>query len=232
MEAKFDMKDLGLMHYFLGLEEWQEDDEIFLGQGRYATDILKRFRMQDCRPMITNWKKIDASDDKDVNPTLYRQIVGSLMYMVNTKPNICFTVNTLSQFMVELKRVHWTIGWFPGAVALSSAKAEYMAARIATCEAIWLRKLLVSLFMHKMDATKIYCDNQSCIKLSENPVFHDRAKHIDIRCHFIRDCVQRGAVQLQYVPTDEQVADILTKALWRAKFSNFREQMGMVENLF
>jgi len=67
--------------------------------------------MQDCRPMstpmITNWKKIDASDDKDVDPTLYRRLIGSLMYLVNTRPDICFAVNTLSQFMVEPKRAHW-----------------------------------------------------------------------------------------------------------------------------
>ena len=83
-----------------------------------------------------------------------------------------------------------------------------------------------------MEVTKVYCDNQSCIKLSENPVFHDQSKHIDIRCHFIKDCVQCGAVQLQYVPTRDQVAGILTKALGRAKFIQFREQMAMVENLF
>jgi len=83
-----------------------------------------------------------------------------------------------------------------------------------------------------MEATKVYCDNQSCIKLPENPVFHDRSKHIDICCHFIRDCAQRGAVQLQYVPIGEQVVDILTKVLGRAKFTQFKEQMGMVENLF
>eukprot|EP00253_Pinus_taeda_P019529 PITA_19529 len=58
-------------------------------------------------PMITNWKKIDASKDKEVDPTLYIQLIGSLMYLVNTKPDICFAVNTLSQFMVEPKRVHW-----------------------------------------------------------------------------------------------------------------------------
>eukprot|EP01018_Ginkgo_biloba_P017975 Gb_10802 [translate_table: standard] len=58
----------------------------------------------------------------------------------------------------------------------------------------------------------IYCDNQSCIKLSKNPVFHDRSKHIEIRYHFIRDYVQRGAVEIQYISTDEKVADILTKA--------------------
>eukprot|EP00253_Pinus_taeda_P014262 PITA_14262 len=109
--TEFDMKDLGQMHYFLGLEVWQQKDKIFLGQGRYATEILKRFRMQDCRPMatqmITNWKKIDASEDKDIDPTLYRQFIASLMYLVNTRLDICYVVNTLSQFMVEPKRAHW-----------------------------------------------------------------------------------------------------------------------------
>ena len=103
LEVEFDMKDLGLMHYFLRLEVWQKNGEIFLGQGRYALEILKRFRMQDCRPMatpmITNWKKIDASKDKEVDPTLYKHLLGSLMYLVNTKLDICFDVNTLSQLM-------------------------------------------------------------------------------------------------------------------------------------
>ena len=99
------------MHYFLGLKVWQQKGEIFLGQVRYVTKILKRFRMEYCRlmatPMITNWKMIDALEDKDVDPTLYRQLIGSLIYLVNNKPNICCTVNTLSQFMVEPKRAHW-----------------------------------------------------------------------------------------------------------------------------
>lgn len=111
LDAEFDMKDMGLMHYFLGLEVWQKNGKIFLGQGRYDLKILKRFRMQDCRPMATpmviNWNKIDASGDKEVDFTLYRQLIGSLMYLVNTRPDICFVINTLSQFMVEPKSVHW-----------------------------------------------------------------------------------------------------------------------------
>jgi hypothetical protein len=83
-----------------------------------------------------------------------------------------------------------------------------------------------------MAPTLIHCDNQSCIKLSENPVFHDRSKHIEIRYHSIRDQVQRGAVQLQYIPTDDQVADILTKALPRGKHVFFRDKMGLVRNTF
>ena len=78
--------------------------------------------------------------------------------------------------------------------------------------------------------TVIYCDNQSCIKMSENPVDHDRSKHIDTRYHYIRDMVQKGAVQLQYLSTDEQIADILTKPLTRVKFEYFRAKLGVVEN--
>eukprot|EP00253_Pinus_taeda_P001424 PITA_01424 len=88
-------------------------------------------------------------------------------------------------------------------VALSSSEAEYMAANTTSFEAIWLKKLLVNLFRRNMEATKIMCDSQSCIKLSENLVFHDRSKHIDIQCHFVRDCVQRGAIQLSYTPIGE-----------------------------
>ena len=117
-------------------------------------------------------------------------------------------------------------------VALSSAEAEYMVASTTSCEAIWLQKLLVNLLKEKMEATSVLCDNQSCIKLSENPVFHDRSKHIDIRCHFIRDCVQCGVVKLQCTPAGEQVADILTKALGKTKFVYFREKMGMIKNPF
>ena len=117
-------------------------------------------------------------------------------------------------------------------IALSSAEAEYMAASTTSCKAIWLRKLLLNLLKKRIEPTDIMCDNQSCIKLSKNLVFHDQSKHIDIRCHFIRDYVQRGAVQLQYTPTGEQVADILTKALSKIKFTYFREKVGMVENPF
>eukprot|EP00253_Pinus_taeda_P021416 PITA_21416 len=191
--------------------------------------------MEDCRPMatpmITNWKKIDASEGKDVDPTLYRKLIGSLMYLVNTRPDICYVVNTLSQFMVEPKSLSgftdadwagisvdrkstsgycFNIGsgmtsWCSRKqkfVALSSSEAKYMAASTASCEAIWLRKLFVNLFSRNMEATRIM------------------------------DSVQRGVVQLSYTPTGEQVADILTKALGRTKFDYFREKMGIVKTLF
>ena len=87
--------------------------------------------------------------------------------------------------------------------ALNKTEAVYVAACSANCEAVWLRKLLSNLFDLKLDATCIYCDNQSYVKLSENPVFHDKSKHIKIKYHHIRDMMQRGAVKLQYVAMDE-----------------------------
>ena len=80
-----------------------------------------------------------------------------------------------------------------------------------------------------LDTTVILCDNQSGIQFSENPVFHDRSKHIDIRYHFIWDMVQRGAVRLDHIGTDEQVTDILTKPLGKVKFLIFHENIGIVE---
>jgi hypothetical protein len=78
-----------------------------------------------------------------------------------------------------------------------------MVASLVSCEAIWLCKLLAGLFGQVLEHTVIYCDNQSCIKLSENLVFHDRSKHIEIKYHFIRDMVQKGAVKLQYISIDD-----------------------------
>jgi hypothetical protein len=115
-------------------------------------------------------------------------------------------------------------------VALSTAEAEYIALCVAVREAVWLRKLLADLFGHEMDSTIIHCNNQSCVKLSENHVFHDKLKHIDIKYHYIRDMVQRKAVHVHYPSTHEQVADVFTKPLAKTKFEYFHERLGLVEN--
>jgi hypothetical protein len=108
------------------------------------------------------------------------------------------------------------------------AEAEYIAACFASCEAICLQKLLTGLFDLEMEATLILCDNQSCIKMTENSVFHDKSKHIEIRYLYLRDMVQRGAIKLHYVSTNEQVADVLTKPLSCVKFEHFRDKLGIV----
>ena len=80
-----------------------------------------------------------------------------------------------------------------------------------------------------MDVTDIYFDNQSYIKVSEKLVFHDKLKHIEIKYHYIQDMVQRGVVNIQYVPTEEQVVDVLTKPLSHVKFEHFRDKLGVVQ---
>ena len=107
-------------------------------------------------------------------------------------------------------------------------EAEYIAACSARCEAIWLRKFLTGLFDLEMRETVILCDNQSYIKMTENHVFHDKSKNIEIRYHFIHDMVQRGALKIQYISTDEKVVDVLTKPLSHVKFEYFRYKLGLV----
>ena len=87
----------------------------------------------------------------------------------------------------------------------------------------------VDIFDLPLDATCIHCDNQSCVKLSKNLVFHDKSKHIEIKYHYIRDMVQRGLVKLQCVATEERIADVLMKPLARLKFEYFREKLGVLQ---
>ena len=110
---EFKMKNLGLMHYFLGVEVWQRSDEIFLSQGKYTVDVLRRFGMMDCKsmdtPMVSNLKKLHetASGTDPVDSTIYRQLIGSMLYLVHTRPDICFAVSALSRFMLDPRHVHW-----------------------------------------------------------------------------------------------------------------------------
>ena len=131
------------------MDVWQGIDGIFLGQGKYVVEILKRFGMMDCKalttPMASNLKLLSDASSDSVDATMYRQMIGSLIYLTNTRPDICFAVNsnTLSQFLTNPRHVH-----------------------------------LIA------------------------------AKHIEIKYHYIRDMVQRGAVNLQYVATEEHIADV------------------------
>ena len=125
------------------------------------------------------------------------------------------------------------ISWFSRkqtSVALSS-EAEYIAACMAARDAVWLRKLLAGLFGHMLEPTVIRCNNQSCVRMSVNPIHHDTTKHMEMRYHYVRDMVQRHAVELQFVPTDEQVANMLTKPLVRGKFEGFRKMLGIVDDV-
>jgi hypothetical protein len=197
-------------------------------------------------PMVTNLRKLHDSDSGSdlVDTTMYKKLIGSLMYMIHTRPDICYAVITMSQFMTELRQRHWVetkhisrylrgtitygmkytsngglflhgyadveqegssvdrkstsrycfslgsamISWSrrkQGSIAQSTTKAEYIASSDASKEAIWLKKLFYGLFGDKLETTVVHCDNQSCIKLTKYPIFHDRSKHIDMKYHYI-----------------------------------------------
>lgn len=103
-------------------------------------------------------------------------------------------------------------------VALSSYKAEFMAANAAACQALWLLSLIGELTGCTPKPMTLFVDNKSAIALMRNPVLHGRSMHIDTRFHFIRKCVERWQVKVDFVSTKEQRADILTKALTSVKF--------------
>eukprot|EP00253_Pinus_taeda_P027081 PITA_27081 len=204
LAREFVMKDMSLMHYFLGMEVWKKDGEVFVSQGKYANEILRKFHMEKCKPMQTplasNWRKEDATSG-EASKHVLRYLRGTSQYglwyrWIEGVKLQGFTDADWAGNPSDRKSTSGgifnlgsaAVSWYSRkqrSVALSSIEAEYMAASQAACEAIWMQKILVGLFGQSMDPTVIYSDNQSCIKLSENPVFNDRSKHINIWYHHL-----------------------------------------------
>jgi hypothetical protein len=291
MKKEFEMTDLGLMNYFLGIEVTQNDKGIFICQSKYARDVLKRFRMINCSPVSTpvavGTKLSREQNEMDFDSTIFRKLVGSLMYLTATRPDIMYGVSLISRFMDTPKNSHWQAGKrllryiagtmnhgilystsnnlqlvgytdsdFAGSiddrkstsgyafhlgtgvvawaskkqpiVTISSAEAEYVAGTSAACQAVWMRRILKDLMHNQEEPTTIYCDNKSTIALSKNHVFHKKTKHIDTRYHFIRELVNNGELILQHCRSNEQLADIFTKALAQDQFEYLREALGIV----
>ncbi|KAK2988263.1 hypothetical protein RJ640_003134 [Escallonia rubra] len=213
MVKEFEMTDMGLMAYFLGIEVKQGSNGIFISQSKYATEILKKFALEDCQPVDilvecgTKLTKEGAGklggscDDR-------KSTTGFVFYLGETT----FTWSSKKQPIV----------------ALSTCEAEYVAAASCVCHAIWLRKLLEELQQKQEDATKIYIDNKSAIALAKNPIHHERSKHIDTRFHFIREHVKEQEVELVHVKTHEQVADIFTKPLKADMFYYLQKKLGVM----
>ena len=116
-------------------------------------------------------------------------------------------------------------------MAQSSAEAEYISAAAAANQAIWLRKLLTDLGQNQADATVIWVDNKSAIAIAKNPVQHGRTKHINVKFHAIREAEKNGEVNLVHCCSENQIADILTKALSKAKFEELRSRLGVSKKI-
>lgn len=111
--------------------------------------------------------------------------------------------------------------------ATSSTEAEYYALHMATCEALWFHNLFEELGYPFTNPITIFCDNQSTIKLAKNGEYHARTKHIRVQYHQVRDALEANLIELKYVPTEEMVADGLTKPLPKSGHEKFIRMMKM-----
>ncbi|PNX60888.1 cationic amino acid transporter 1-like protein [Trifolium pratense] len=118
-------------------------------------------------------------------------------------------------------------------VALSSCEAEYIAASLSTCQAIWLKNLIEEISQDKCESVTLKIDNVSAINLAKNPIAHGRSKHIELRFHYLREQVSNGNLALMHCRSEEQVADLLTKAVTTQVFEKLRSEMGIetVDNM-
>ncbi|KAJ4716489.1 Retrovirus-related Pol polyprotein from transposon TNT 1-94 [Melia azedarach] len=262
MTKEFEMSDIRLMVYYLSIEVKQEEDEIFISQQRYTKEILKKFKMENCKlistPIKCRVKLSKHEEGEKVYSTFFKSLVGCLRYLTCTRPDILYATGLVSHYMETPTTMHFkaakmilrylkgttnfglfyscsdnfeligysdsdwagdtddpksTTGFvfFMGdtaftwmskkqpIVTLSTCEAEYVAATSCVCHAIWLRNLLKELRWSQEKPTKIYVDNKSAIALAKNPMFHDRSKHIDMRYHYIRECITRNDVHMEYV---------------------------------
>jgi len=114
-------------------------------------------------------------------------------------------------------------------VARSTAEAEYRALATVTCEVIWLLSLFKDLGLSTLAPARLKCDNQAALYLAANPVFHERTKHIEVDCHFIREKMQAGIIHPTYVPTRAQLADVFTKVVSVAQHSFLLSKLGVLD---
>ncbi|GAU46899.1 hypothetical protein TSUD_296780 [Trifolium subterraneum] len=213
------------------------DDLIYTGNnevmfGEFKQSMKNKFSMTDlvCSPIVPGNKLIRDENGKivDVYGKTYRDTSSS-----------CQKSHEISQgkstsgyvFMLGSSIISWS-SKKQAIVTLSTTEAEFVAAASCACQSIWLRRVLEQL-RQKQGCIKIHCDNSSSIKLSKNPVMHGRCKHIDARYHFLRDLTKENVVELVYCNTQDQVADVMTKALKLEAFCKFRDMLGIhdVHNL-
>jgi len=220
----------------------------------------------------------------------YQRMIGKFLYLTITRPDIAYTVQTLSQFLQRPKVQHWQaalrvlryiknqpsleilmssqkdmcltsfcdadwaacpntrrsitgyllklgeslISWKSkkqATVSRSSAEAEYRSLACLTAEIVWVTNLLKELGIKIKQPVSVFCDSKAAIQIASNPVFHERTKHIEIDCHFIREKIQQGLISTLYIPTKDQQADILTKALGRLQHDFLLSKLGVL-NVF
>jgi hypothetical protein len=292
MIQKFEMSMMGELKYFLGFQVKQLQEGTFISQTKYIQDILNKFGMKDAKPiktpMGTNGHLDLDTGGKSVDQKVYRSMIGSLLYLCASRPDITLFVCMCARFQADPKEVYLRAMkrimrylvytpkfglWYPkgstfdlieysdadwagckidrksklgtcqflgrslvswaskkqNSVALSTAEAEYIAAGHCCAQLLWMRQTLRD-YGYKLSKVPLLCDNESAIRIADNPVEHSRTKHIDIRYHFLRDHQQRGDIEIAYVSTKEQLADIFTRPLDEKTFSKLRNELNILDS--
>jgi histone deacetylase 1/2 len=290
----FALKDLGPLHYFLGIEVTSQGRGLLMSQRKYATELLQRAGMTKCAPVTTPMASSDKLSALDgtllsaEDSTRYRSIVGGLQYLTMTRPDLSFVVNKVCQYLHAPRCTHWSavkrilryvkatlstglllrpptrdpdllsafsdadwagdrddrrstggyavfyggnlVAWSArkqATVSRSSTESEYKAIANATSEIIWIQALLGELGVSQRHPPILWCDNIGATFLSANPVFHARTRHIEVDFHFIRERVAKKLLQIRFISSKDQIADIFTKPLPLPQFKTCKHNLNV-----
>nr|GEW70456.1 hypothetical protein [Tanacetum cinerariifolium] len=249
--CRFEMSLIGEMKFFLRLQIHQSPSGIFINQAKYTLEILHKHGMDKGQsigtPMATK-PKLDADlSGNPVDQSDYRSKIGSLMYLTSSRPDIVQVDSSFEltafldadhagcidsrkstsggiQFLGD-KLVSW-MSKKQNRTAMSSAKAEYVALSMSCAQVMWTRTKLQD-YGFNYNKIPLYCDSQSAIAISCNPIQHSCIKHIHTRYHFIKEQVENCIIELYFVRTKYQLADMFTKALPEDRFNYLVRCIGM-----
>ncbi|GJT74030.1 retrovirus-related pol polyprotein from transposon TNT 1-94 [Tanacetum coccineum] len=207
MTTKFKMSMMGQMSFFLGLQISQSPRGIFINQSKYASEIVKKYVLLTTdsvdTPLVEKSKLDEDLQEKPVDATLYRGMIGSLMYLTSSRLDLIYAVCLCARYQAKPTEKHLQ--------AMQTTRG--------------VRTLELTDYGFQFNKIPLYCDNKSAITLSCNNVQHSKAKHIDVRYHFIKEQVENGVVELYFVRTEYQLADIFTKPLPRERFNFLIEKL-------
>ena len=290
LQTQFKLKDLGTLKYFLGLEIARSHSGLVLSQRHYTLQLLEDTGYLACKlalvPMDPKLKLTAHDGELLPDPTIYRRLIGRLLYLTLSWPYITFSVYQLSQFLVHSRQPHLQAAYhllrylkahlgqglffsvdsslqlkaFSNAdqgacldyrcsvtgfcvflgdsliswkakkkptVSRSSAEAEYRAMAATTSELVWHQQLLLHFGISSSSPAVLFCDNQAAIHIATNPIFHECTKHIEIDCHFVREKVSAGILQLLPLKSQDQLADMFTKPLHASSLASLLSKMAL-----
>ncbi|GJR17434.1 putative ribonuclease H-like domain-containing protein [Tanacetum coccineum] len=221
MHKKFQMSSMGELTFFLGLQVTQKDDGIFISQDKYVDEILKKFGFSTMKtastPMETSKPLMKDENAKDVDVYLYRLMIGSLMYLTSSRPDIMFVVCACARFQVT-----------PKVSRLHAVKRIFRYLKGQPKLGLWYPKdspFDLEAYTDS-DYAGVRLDRKSTTV--KNPVFHSKTKHIEIRHHFIKDSNKKKLIQMIKIHTYQNAADLLTEAFDVGRFQYLIASIGML----